>query len=140
MKPELQEFIKNLREQDNYITDSPIFYCQVKNRIENVHEVDSTGYVWKDGDWYDVEDEELIQKLDECEERNAFPKELANHTKIYYKEQWLNKQPFFTEAAAEEYIRVNGHNLNEPRIYVDSAWRNSEWQFVREYFLSLDLK
>jgi hypothetical protein len=45
--------------------------------------------------------------------------------------QWQNVQPFFTKDAADHYIYLNGHNLRAPRIYVESAFRNAEWQALR---------
>ena len=47
---------------------------------------------------------------------------------------WETVQPFFTEAGAKAYLEENGHNLRhyeDVRIYVESAFRNEEWQFVR---------
>jgi hypothetical protein len=32
---------------------------------------------------------------------------------------------------AARYIYLNGHNLRAPRIYVESAFRNAEWQALR---------
>lgn len=58
--------------------------------------------------------------------------------KTAYKDSWENVQPFFTRAGAEEYLRVNGHNLRgtkDARIYVDSAFRNAEWQAIRALLL-----
>ena len=52
---------------------------------------------------------------------------LADETDI-----WLTAQPFFTNSGAEEYIRRNGHNLNEPRIYISSGNDNPEWKMMRE--------
>lgn len=66
-----------------------------------------------------------------------------NYTKTAYQDTWENVQPFFTRAGAEEYLRINGHNLRgrsakeAPRIYVDSAFRNAEWQAIREMLLGL---
>lgn len=45
---------------------------------------------------------------------------------------WVSVQPFFTHSGAEAYIRENGHNLNEPRIYISSGNNNPEWRLMRE--------
>lgn len=42
------------------------------------------------------------------------------------------EQAFFIRQNAENYIRNNSHNLKESFIYVESAYRNSEWQAIRE--------
>lgn len=49
-------------------------------------------------------------------------------------------QPFFTRAGAEHYLEINGHNLRGPeplRIFVESAYRNAEWQAIRALLLAL---
>lgn len=43
----------------------------------------------------------------------------------------------FTQAAADEYIRVNRHNLREPYVYVESGYNNPEWKRLREFLLTL---
>jgi hypothetical protein len=51
---------------------------------------------------------------------------------------YVNIQPFFTEKAAQEYINANRHNLVEPRIYVESGYRNYEWQAVRTLLKTME--
>ncbi len=53
------------------------------------------------------------------------------------RDRWENCQPFLTEAGAKEYIRINGHNLGETRIYAEGSYRNAEWRFMRELILAL---
>lgn len=52
-------------------------------------------------------------------------------------QKWVNVQPCFTEEGANRYIRMDGHNLREPRVYVASGYRNLEWQLIRTFFISL---
>jgi hypothetical protein len=47
-------------------------------------------------------------------------------------------QPFFSEKAAKAYIEANKHNLTNPFVYVDTAYRNREWQAVRQVLLQLN--
>jgi hypothetical protein len=44
---------------------------------------------------------------------------------------------FFTNEAAEAYIEANKHNLHDPHVYVDSGYRNYEWQFMRALIVAL---
>ena len=53
-------------------------------------------------------------------------------TRAWEHETWVDVQPFFTEQGAEDYLAINRHNLRLPRIYVKSAYRNVEWQYVRD--------
>jgi len=67
--------------------------------------------------------------------------ENENYVKTAYQDTWENVQPFFTRKGAEEYLRINGHNLQgkePPRIYVESAFRNAEWQMIRQKLMMLD--
>lgn len=135
MTKEIAQLIENLKTQDSRMTNLPIFFVQVKNRVWGVEELASTGYVWVDEDWEEVEDEKLIQNLEEG--NPDYHQIYESYNQSYYRDEWINKQPFFTEAAAKEYIRINGHNLCEPRIYVESGYRNAEWELIRQYFLNL---
>lgn len=70
---------------------------------------------------------------DWCDENDSY-------TKTGYQDTWENVQPFFTRAGAERYLRINGHNLRghePPRIFVDSAFRNAEWQAIRAMLLKM---
>lgn len=65
-----------------------------------------------------------------------------NYTKTAYQDHWENVQPFFTRKGAEEYLRSNKHNLRgieEPRIFVESAYRNVEWIAIRKMLQTLAL-
>jgi len=58
---------------------------------------------------------------------------LKEITKTAFVERWEFVQAFLTIKGAEHYIELNGHNLKEPRIYVESAHRNHKIQILREY-------
>jgi hypothetical protein len=45
----------------------------------------------------------------------------------------------FTEKAAQEYVRLNGHNLNRPHIHVISLFRCEEMRAVRNMLLNGDI-
>jgi hypothetical protein len=60
---------------------------------------------------------------------------------------WVAVQPFFTEAGAQRFLDINGHNLaggrgfihakKPPRIYAEGSFRNEEWRAVRAALLAL---
>ena len=50
---------------------------------------------------------------------------------------YVTTDVFLTNAAAEEHIATHAHNSCFPHVFVDSGWRNEEWQFVRALLLSL---
>lgn len=45
------------------------------------------------------------------------------------------EQAFFVRKNAEDFIESQSHNLNSPYIFVESAWRNPEWQQIRELLI-----
>jgi len=135
----IQKLIKNLREQDNLATHLPQYIVQTKERIYYCDDC-SGDYIWMDRD-YNEADDEKYRELDEQDEwQLSYENVQEGWHKVPYKDIWHNKQPFFTRVAAQEYIDGNEHNMNEPRIYVESGYRNAEWQMIRDYFLTLDAK
>lgn len=131
--PSILAIARNLKTQDNRITDLPIFLVQQKRRIWT--EDDSEGYVWMNED-FDEAGDDKVRELDELDESGAeIPK---GYFKAHYVHVWETSQPFLTEQGAKDYIAINGHNLKESRIYVDSGWRNEEWRMVRDFLMTLD--
>ena len=45
------------------------------------------------------------------------------------------EQAFFIRKNAEDFIESQSHQLNNPYIYVESAYRNPEWQQIRELLI-----
>ena len=155
----LRKLAHELRTQDNRITAHPLFCVEVKVRtygLDPMHHYD--GYVWLEND--DCEacyegDDELIEHFDEqlkyaedydlnahqigiMERFKEDPEweddlEELGYYKCYYEERWEFKTAHFTEKAAKDYIRINGHNLPERRIYVTSQYRCYEFNELIEY-------
>jgi hypothetical protein len=140
---------ENLHTQDGRMTHLPIFMVQVKVR-ERGDPDNGDPYYWVNRDWERVDDE-VGKRLDEAEEKGnwgffhpddadefgrSLPRDRCDYTKVYYQDVYHHQMPFFTEQGAKDYIAVNGHNLREPRIYVESGYRNREWEIVREFLMS----
>lgn len=51
--------------------------------------------------------------------------------------QWCYVTACFTQGGCEDYIRINGHNHGEVRIYADGSFRNEEYQIVRQFLMEL---
>ncbi len=124
---------KNLLTQDNRITESPVFLVQQK--IRRFTDSEDNDYYWVDGDWNEVEDPALIAYLEKTQDAISPDRRYADYSKQHYNNGFVFVQPFFTEAGAKRYIEINGHNLNEPRIYVECGYRNEEWETVREHLM-----
>lgn len=124
--PEILRIVRDLKIQDNRMTDNPVFCVQQLVRDYGVSEDYTDDYVFVDEDW------------NECEEDDI------GATQVFYKDTWVTIQFFLTENGAKDYITINGHNISgpngePPRIYVESGWRNEEWRTVREFLMRLDI-
>jgi len=128
----------NLRTQDGRMTSNPIFVVQQKRRICGLSEYYSDDYVWVNNDSEEV-DEEKAAELEEADDRDTFQDGFTTkgYRKVYYRDEYVFVQPFFTEQGAKDYLAINGHNLREPRIYVESGYRNEEWEMIRAHFVGL---
>ncbi len=140
---EILRIALHLHIQDNRITDAPIFMVQVKNRVYGLDPDFSDDHTWVSDEEFEEADSETAAAAesnyhDTGEE--VFHCEQGAFRRVSYREVWLNHQPFFTETAAEQYLKINGHNLTHyfgVRIYAESSWRNAEWQAIRDFLMSL---
>ena len=118
MNSELQNIAHNLRTQDNRITQNPMFCVQTLHR-DIVPEEFANESIW-------VRDGEEIEWS-----------EVDSNTKQYgVKNRWETVMVAFTEEGCKEYLRQNGHNLNKPRIYVESFNRCPEMIAIRDWLLA----
>lgn len=98
--------------QDNRITQDPLFCVFEKERIYGLRSDYSDQY-------------ERDEETDE---------------KVYYVERDRFVNAHFTEAAAKEHIRINGHNLKKPFVYVTSLWRCEEMIAIRNALANQSLE
>ena len=129
----LDQITERLNTQDNRCTSDPIFIVQQKKRIWGVSTDYAGDYAWLDfGNEHEEADLQLAEELDDLEFEGC---ETGSWQKVGYVDIWEFVTACFTEAACQEYIDRNRHNLNEPRIYAASAYRNREFIDVRNYLL-----
>ena len=116
--------------QDNRITADPIFVVQrrVRDCGYDPAYADECSTVWLDVDCNEVTDEELAEVKAEYEETGEEP---DGYTLTSYVDRWEFVQPFLTLAAAEEFAEGMRRKGDEYRVYVDSGYRNHEWQWLR---------
>ena len=135
LKYTLEAIRERLRTQgDWHVTSHPMYLVQQKRR-DYGYDPDLSD--WANIVWIDEEgeeaDEEQHKHLETRYRSQLYVSD--NWTRTSYQDRWEYVQVFFTEAAAREYIERNKHNLNEPRVYVDSGYRNPEWQAVRDFLM-----
>ena len=124
-----------LRTQDNRITDAPMFIVEQKARIYGLDPQYGDGdYIWQhkdDPEYFLGTDEELEEEI----VIGAAVKE--QYEKVYYYEYWVFVTVCFTEQGCNDFLKINRHNLKEPRIFAAGSFRNEEFRAVREYLIGL---
>ncbi len=132
----LAPIAKLIGKEDNAYTADPIFLVQ-ERVLESGYDPDFGG----DVAWFHSEGEVVFRK--EAPERFArFEAEdfsgeddgdQDDWTRTGYQYRWEFVQPFLTRAAADLYCKTQHHrHRGKLRVYVESAYRNWEWQLVRE--------
>ena len=114
--PVAEDIGARIRTQDNRITSHPIFVVEQKR--EYIVDPDYYGARSK---WVDDEGIETKPKA-------------KGYRHIYVHDVWEFVTACFTEQGCKDYLESNGHNLRDPRIYVHSGFRNTEWQNIRAMF------
>ena len=125
--PTMTELAVRLQQSDNRCTATPIFLVEKKERFYGVDMdyADKTAWLHIDGD--EVTDEAEIERLESLEDSDP------DYYKVGYLDRWVYVQPFLSEQGARDYIAANKHRYepDELRVYVDSGYRNYEWQALR---------
>lgn len=129
----MKEISKLISEQNNRMTDAPIFIVQQKRSYVTDASNNDSYPVWlHDNEIIGYEnylsDEALADvdaDIDDCE-------------KICMHDVWEFVTACFTEKGCKDFIASNGHNLNEPRIYAAGSYRNEEFRAVRNFLLNLN--
>ena len=120
--------------QDNECTANPLFLVEQRHRVYGF----DTAYSDDKVAWVDSEGEATGEERDALEAKyQETGDEPEGWHRTGYADEWRFVQPFFTRAAAERYIEENRHRLKDPRVFVDSAYRNKEWQAVETHLRGL---
>jgi len=145
--------------QDHLCTSDPIFTVYSKQEIvvDGDYDYDKIVYIRNNRGEHCELDYETYQELESAHneatdyrsiviDKNGeqiileAPQDPFNDEKTFNPDEWEQKfiklidrfeQAFFISENAENYIRNNSHNLSSPYIFVESAYRNLEWQQIR---------
>lgn len=118
---DLLDISERLRTQDNRCTVEPMFCVQEKHREYGFDTQWNDDFVWID-----------VQSGD----NDVSETEKPGYIKTGYKDTWLTVMVAFTEEGCKDYLRLNGHNLGETRIYVESFRRCDEMIRIRAWLMS----
>ncbi len=137
--PELLEIARQLHTQDNRMTSHAQFLVQSRKRVYGMdcEYADEEDIVWLDEDSNEVGSEERNDL--EAQFQKALEPHIDCFTRTAFTDHWETVQPFFTETAAQAFIESNKHRhcYEGLRIEVESAYRNPEWQAVRNFLKGL---
>lgn len=132
----IKKIIDNLKTQDNLCMGDPIFIVQQKKEIIGLDPAYSDEVIWLDenNEYEEITDPEKIKELNEYYDCTFL--ERRGYTRTAKMETWEFVTACLTRKGCEDYIAAMKHRLKEPRIFVDSGYRNAEWIALREYFLN----
>ena len=118
MSDDLRDISERLRTQDNRITADPMFCVQEKIRDYGYHADYADGHIFAgpEGEEYDSR--------------------VPGSRKVYYKDRWESIRAFFTEKAANDYIRSMRHRHGEMRTYVEAYLRCHEMLRIRAWLMA----
>ncbi len=132
----LSSLARQLRTQDNLATSIPIFVVQQQRRTYGIDTAWSDHVCWLHSDELDEVEPGLASSLEAGWHDGAG--EPRGFFRTGYRDDWEFVTACFTWRGCEDYILANGHNLRSPRIYVESGYRNREWEELREFFQRQD--
>jgi len=129
---------QKIKTQDNRGTSHPMYLVQEKVRDYGYDPEYSDDYTWtnNEGDSPDRDEFDELEgayRLDGDDHRGEW-------YRIHYNDRWEYVQTFFTQDAAEAFIRTQAHKYGELRTYVDSGYNNPEWRQIRDYLTSGDFQ
>ena len=145
----LMEMSKKLNTQSHRATAMPYFFQVMETkRIYGIDSnYDSNGYVWmKDSCNTEPNREDMIERL--MNEGLVIPETItddelddfmedAGYEKVYYRNQKVFSNAFFTEDACKNHIKGNRHHYKEPTDFLTHGFRNPELELVQQFLCEL---
>lgn len=127
----LSEICQNLHTQDNRATEAPIFIVQQNKPIYGLSPEYTDKGIWLyDGE--ECEDEKNEKLEEQWQKDRTHP---SGYERVGFVDHWEFVTACFTEQGCLDFLAIEGHNLNEPRIYAAGSYRNQEWRTVRDFLL-----
>jgi hypothetical protein len=133
--PEIAGIAERLHTQDNRITDNPLFAVQQKREYVGSEDYNDDSEMRWVNDAGGEADEEEASRLDAAYRETYSEPEGWRRVNVF--PVWEFVTGCFTEQGCKDFIRVNGHNLNEPRIYAYGSHRNAEFIALRKWLMSI---
>lgn len=122
-----------VRNQDNLCTADPLYVVFAQRRIYGMDPD-----VVADICWYNEESEADAEQFAELE---AKWQQTGEEPEGWHRTGYIDVDQFvtacFSQKAAATYIEENRHHLHQPRVYVETLYRNREMIAVREFLKQL---
>jgi hypothetical protein len=125
----VEEIAREVARQDNACTSHPMFLVQEQVRDYGYDPDYATA-----GGITECYLDEDFDEIDVSAHEN--PEEDSTLTRTGYVDRWAYVTACFTRVAAEAYVATQQHrHRHQLRVYVDSGYRNPEWQTLRAHLL-----
>jgi hypothetical protein len=158
---EIYDFLMNLskevKTQDNRATRMPYFYQVQEDKevavpdgcgnevwvmdgeicLRTEQDIKEAVFEWRDWDLDDLNDDKEYEKLSSSDIDEILRN---NYSKVSVNTKHKYSNSFLTEKACREHIRANRHNLDNPKTYLDHAYRNAEMDMLFKFLDELTLK
>jgi hypothetical protein len=135
---ELKAIGELLRTQDNRSTDQPMFIVQqIRSYVTNATDYHDSRIEWREsisGDYALADAAESAALEEEYQHTHTVP---GGWDRLAVIDVWEFVTACFTEQGCKDFILINGHNLNSPRIYADGSYRNNEFRAIRNALIAL---
>lgn len=128
----IQEIAEQIRTQDNRITDQPIFIVERKVRDCGFEIEYADDFEWFHPGKQTTADERQARILNKMVEAG---RDTGDWRHVGYKDRWEFVTACFTEQGCKDFIKRDGHNHGETRIYAVGSYRNEEYRLVRNMLL-----
>lgn len=129
----IEEIGERLRTQDNRITADPMFLVQELKRHYGIDTDYSDDIAWRSAEYDEVSPAKSKKLEAKYRAGCSVPNE---YTRTAYRDEWTYVMCFFTEAAADFYIKTKSHHHNgKLRTYAGSAHDNPEWKAIRKLLM-----
>jgi len=150
----LKAIAEKMNGQDHLCTTDPIYCVYQVKRVWGFDSEFCDDWAWIDsgGDHSSVEDgsDKMKEIIAEWKEHNPnsdlddeeIMEDRLQYFKGYYKDETVavGGQVYFSRIGAQNHIDANHYHYNKPFVYVESAWRNPEFQAVREFLEAMQMK
>lgn len=143
---QLEAIAHELQTQDNFCTAHPIFV--VMEKVKSSPILEGYGNDIVEG-WFNQEthEEPSLEEVAEAigltvqdfeDDKYNFKEQADKHGYNYFIQEYYHRavNAHFTREAAEHHIKINGHNLRQPFVYVLSLWRCPEMIALRDWLKS----